>query len=53
MNPEQAMERFASMQGWSVEAQLSYALNYIANQCDDPAFEDYLQQQADEENSHE
>lgn len=28
-----------------------YALDYIANQCDDQAFENYLQEQADQENS--
>ena len=45
------MDEIAEQQGWTVETQLELALQYIANQGSDDAFQDFLQHIADEENA--
>ena len=44
-----SMENYADKCGWNVETQLELALQYIANQGSDDAFDDFLQVIADEE----
>jgi thioredoxin-like negative regulator of GroEL len=44
-----SMENYADKCGWNVETQLELALQYIANQGSDDAFDDFLQEIADEE----
>ena len=39
-----ALDEFSASQGWNAETQLELALEYIANQQDDAAFRDFLQQ---------
>jgi hypothetical protein len=41
-----SMGDYAEKYGWSVQTQLDLALEYIANQCSDDAFEDFLQENA-------
>lgn len=43
MSAEGIMENMAERNGWSVEEQLDYALEYINNQGDDAAFQDFLE----------
>jgi hypothetical protein len=47
---ERIFERFVESQGWNESSQVAILLRYIENQASPEAFEDFLQQQADEEN---
>lgn len=49
MDAEGVMERRAAEAGWSVETQLALALEYINNQGDNPALDDFLARKAEEE----
>lgn len=48
MSSFEGFRRFAD-QGWTTEVKLSLCLQYIANQQDDAAFEDFLREQAEQE----
>ena len=50
MSSQAVMDQMAAQQGWSVATQLDLALQYIDNQADDAAFQDFLVQVAHEEN---
>ena len=50
MFPETAMDSVGFKQNWNDETRLHIALEYIANQGDDQAFEDFLRETAREEN---
>lgn len=50
MSADIILEEWASKQGWSESAQIAILLEYIGNQGDDAAFEDFLACQAAEEN---
>lgn len=45
------LDIYAGQQGWNDHTKITLLCNYIANQQCDDAFEDFLAQQADEENS--
>jgi hypothetical protein len=46
-----SFEDFAIEQGWTPETQVCVLLRYIENQDSDACFTDFLEEQADDENS--
>ena len=49
MYPETVMDDVGAQQGWDDASKLHIALEYIQNQNDDAAFEEFVRQQAADE----
>ena len=51
MSAEDIFEKVAEEQGWTPETEIWVLLQYIENQKDNSAFEDFLRRQQEEENA--
>ena len=50
MSAEAILDEIGDQQGWDDQSKLALCLQYIGNQQDDAAFEDFIREQAREEN---
>ena len=48
--PQSILDQYADQQGWNDRTKIILLCNYIANQQCNDVFDDFLAQQADEEN---